>query len=526
MRNLRILIVYPDPAGLALLSSMLRSLGHFIEEATHDHAAVRLLERSDIDLVLAGVDPAESDALELLRSVRREHRELPVILLFPRLHPERAKEALRRGATAVLRYPVPAAELRAAVVQALQECAPRPGPAMVAADSEASADRRATLPLMAASGPAPSLASHPEAPHQRKSDAKVTTAGAAAPMPGSTVGPVHRIDPVAGELGLIGNDPSWRQVLELAGTIAATRASVLIVGEPGTGKSLLARLIHALGPNPQRPFVTVEAAAMAEEIGMHATTGMPAAGPTDSVPVAWSEKLNQARGGSLYVDEVAGLPIELQHHLLGEFQYRDYEAGTRHPAPQGEVRFLMSTSENRPALVEQGQFRQDLYHHLGVISLMLSPLRHRGTDIELLAESFRARYAEEFLKNVTGFSRDALDALQRHDWPGNVRELEAAIQRAVALCRGPRIPSSHLPPILNHHCPMRPGNTPRPHLPMGIRPLKDALEEPEKCLIIQALQAFHGNRQETAEALGINRTTLYKKMKMYGLLIGERMGAT
>jgi DNA-binding NtrC family response regulator len=201
MRNLRILIVSPDPAGLALLSSMLKSLGHFIEEATHDHVAVRLMEHNDIDLVLACEDPAESDALELLRSVRREHRELPVILLFPRLHPERAKEALRRGATAVLRYPVPAAELRAAVVQALQQCAPRPGPAMVAADSEASADRRATLPHLAAAMPA---------------------AG----------GPADRVDPVARGLGLVGNDPTWRQVLELAGTIAATRASVLLVTVP------------------------------------------------------------------------------------------------------------------------------------------------------------------------------------------------------------------------------------------------------------------------------------------------------
>jgi two-component system response regulator HydG len=494
MRNLRILIVYPDPAGLALLSSMLRSLGHFIEEATHDHVAVRLMERSDIDLVLAGVDPAESDALELLRSVRREHREIPAILLFRRLHPERAKEALRRGATAVLRYPVPAAELRAAVLQALQQRAPRPGPAMVAADSEASAERRATTPHLAAALPA-------------------------------AVGPADRVDPVARGLGLIGNDASWRQVLELAGTIAATRASVLIVGEPGTGKSLLARLIHALGPDPQRPFVTIEPAEMADEIGMHATAGRPAAGPIDSALVAWSNKLHQARGGALYVDEVAGLPIELQDLLLGEFQYRDHEAGTRHPAPHGEVRFLMSTCATLPALIEQGHFRAELYHRLGVISLMLPPLRHRGTDIELLAEFFRAGSAEEFRKRVTGFSRDALEALQRHDWPGNVRELEAAVRRGVALCSGPRITSSHLTPILNHHRPVGPGNTPGPHLPVGIRPLKEALAEPEKHLIIQALQAFHWNRQETAEVLGINRTTLYKKMKRYGLLIGERMWA-
>ncbi len=125
MHKLRILILYPDPAGLALLTSMLKSLGHIIEEATNDRIAVKLMERNNIDLVLAGVDPLDSEALDLLTYVRRKHREVPVILLFPRLHPERAKEALRLGAMAVLKYPVPAAELRAAVLQALELCEAR-----------------------------------------------------------------------------------------------------------------------------------------------------------------------------------------------------------------------------------------------------------------------------------------------------------------------------------------------------------------------------------------------------------------
>ena len=126
MNKLRILILYPEPAGLALLTSMLKSLGHEIEEAANDRAAVRFMERTNVDLVLAGVDPLDSEALELLTYARRKHRDVPVILLFPRLHPERAKEALRLGAMAVLKYPVPAAELRAAVLQALERV---PGPA-------------------------------------------------------------------------------------------------------------------------------------------------------------------------------------------------------------------------------------------------------------------------------------------------------------------------------------------------------------------------------------------------------------
>src|SRR5262249_29331949 len=157
-----------------------------------------------------------------------------------------------------------------------------------------------------------------------------------------------------------------------------------------------------------------------------------------------------------------------------------------------------------------------------VICLKLPPLRHRGSDIEQLAESFRARFSHEFGKNVVGLTRDAFELLTKHEWPGNVRELEGVVQRGVALCQGTRITSGHLSPSLCHPRSSRiPSVTPRSGMPLNIRPLKEALEEPEKRIIIQALQALNWNRQETARVLDINRTTLYKKMKKYGLLVDE-----
>jgi two-component system, NtrC family, response regulator HydG len=547
MHKLRILILYPDPAGLALLTSMLKSLGHIIEEAANDRIAVRLMERENIDLVLAGVDPADGEALELLSYVRRKHREVPVVLLFPRLHPERAKEALRLGAMAVLKYPVPAAELRAAVLQALEQCesrigdtTPAVGPGFAHNVSMVPA-APATSPMATTTASHPSMMAMPAAavvpaaswnsgsrpsagPNSIGAGIAPASASPAVSMPSHGPLPAHRLDDLARELGLIGTDPSWRQVIELAATIAPSRSPVLIAGEPGTGKTQLARLIHALANGTDRPFVVCEAASLADELDAddpEDPDASPAPPPVDAALV-WASKINLARGGTLFIDDVAALPVAVQLHLLRDLQFRDYSAASGHSQPAGEVRFIMSTGENLQALIEQGRFRQELYHRISVIMLTPPPLRHRGTDIELLAESFRARYAQEFRKGVTGFSRDALDILQRHDWPGNVRELEAAIQRAVAMCTGPRISSSHLAPILNHHRQNRGnGGTPKPHLPMGIRPLKEALEEPEKRIIIQALQAFNWNRQETARVLDINRTTLYKKMKKYGLLIDE-----
>ena len=529
MGKLRFLILDPDPAGLALLTSMLKAPGHIIEEAADDRAAARLLERGDIDLVLARVDPSDGAAREWLKSMRREHREVPVIVLCPHLHSERARGALRLGAMAVLKYPVPAAELRAAVLQALEQGETRSievaGGAAAAPHAPVSPGKAQPWLSRTTSGLVPTLTPNSGAAPMGNSHAKAPSSSVVAaplaslsPSPAAAPSPAQRVELLARELGLIGNDPGWRQILDLAGTIATTRASVLIVGEPGTGKSRLARLIHALGSNPDRPFITVEASALADELGKRELAEPSVASPPDLAPV-WSDRLTPARGGTLYLADVAALPRELQPHLLRELQFRDYAATFGHATPHGEVRFLMSTSENLTDLVNQGRFSPELYHRISVISLMLPPLRHRGTaDIELLAESFRARYAQESHKRVTGFTRDAREILQWHDWPGNVRELEGVVQRAVALCSGSRITSSHLAPIRNHHRLSRcGGSTPQAQHHLGIRSLKEALEGPEKQLIIEALQACNGNRLETARALGINRTSLYHKMKRYGL---------
>ena len=544
MDKLRILIVYPKPEEAALLASMLKSPGYVIEEAATDRMAVRLMERQNIDLVLAGVDPGDSEALELLAYARRKHRRVPVVLLFPQPDPVRAREALRLGAMAVLKFPVPAAELRAAVLQALERCESRPresawgatasgpGSSSVAISTaarpggSAAAKSPATMPL-AVDGVMPAVPFQGTEPRLAGNHEPMPTAAAMvgppgraqavhSPTPGPTTTP--RVELLMRDFGLVGNDPSWRQVVELAAAIASSRCPVLIAGEPGTGKSRLARLIHDLGTGPDRPFITCEVAALTDELSAIESD---APGRADSAPL-WAAKINPARGGTLHIDDVAALPPALQHLLLREMQFSKHGRASGYSLPADDVRLVMSTSGDLRGLIEKGRFCQELFHRISVVVLSPPPLRRRGTDVELLAEAFRERFAQEFHKTVSGFSGDALDILQRHDWPGNVRELEAAIQRAVAMCKEPRISSNHLAPILNHHRQNRSnGGTPRPQLPTGIRRLREAIEEPEKRIIVDALRAFDWNRQKTARVLNINRTTLYKKMKKYGLMLDE-----
>jgi two-component system response regulator HydG len=306
-----------------------------------------------------------------------------------------------------------------------------------------------------------------------------------------------------------------RQAIELAAAIAPTRTPVLIVGERGTGKTLLARAIHRGSPRRDGPFVEVACdghrdQALERELFGHAGEfgGPPRPG-----------KVAQADGGTIVLDEVAALSPDLQFKLLRFLQDGAYEPVGSTQTARADVRIVVATAEDLAPLVEQGRFRQDLYYRIGVVRLKLPPLRQRVADIPVLAEHFRVRFARGLNKDVAGFMPEAMDLLKAHRWPGNVRELENAVERGVVLCRGPRIAPIHLALSAEPPRPPRPrGHTPHPHVALGIRPLKEALEGPEKQIIVQALEALNWNRQETARVLDINRTTLYKKMKKYGLL--------
>ena len=458
MSQNRVLLVHPEASVRALLTSMLQTLGCQIEEASSDRVAVRKLDPAPVDLVLAACEPADPEALELLAYLHRKHPRVPCVLMFAAPHPDRVREALDAGAAAVLRYPLPADALRAAVAQ--------------------------TLGL---TGPAPSAAPRPTAaPHPAHANA------AAAPPEFAEV---------------VGQDPKLRQALELAAAIAPSRGPVLLVGELGAGKALLARALHRHGARCDGPFVELEcrglreAALEVELFGQVLPGGRLRPG-----------RIARARGGTLYLDEVTALSPALQAKLLRAIRDGEYEPVDSDRPGEADVRFVLATREDLVTLVEREQFRADLYYRISVVTLNLPPLRHRGEDVVRLAEHFRARFAREIGRAVPGFTPEALEMLRHHDWPGNVLELENTVEQAVVHCHGARIEPRHLE--LNRRRPERPPAA-------GIVRLKEALEDPERRLILEALEALNWNRQETARVLNINRTTLYNKMKKYGLLLDE-----
>jgi two-component system response regulator HydG len=504
MSQARILIVHPEPSILALLGSMLQSLGHQIDEASNDRAAVRRLERGGVDLMIAGVDPFDPEAMELLSYSRRKHPTIPVVLLFPGPNPEKSREAIRMGATTVLRFPMPATELRAAVTQACEKTSNSPPPQM-----NGSSNGHTTSRSLSEGRSAVEVRSSPLA-HSQSSN------GLLAAESHLRVDLIQHQGPV-----ILGEDPMLRKAVDLASTVASARAAVLIIGEQGTGKTLIARAIHQQSSRRDQPFLEVSCGGI-DDLGLERELfGQKFDGPEISERPG---RLARAHRGTILLDEVSALSPSIQGRLLRVLLDGEFEPlGSSQPVPV-DVRFVLSTRENLPALVEQGKFRRELYERINDVCLKLPPLRHRGHDILLLAEHFRDRFAIDFNKSVTGFSPDAVELLARHDWPGNVRELESVIQRGVALSQGSKVTSANLAVGLGPGRSIRPSAySPKPHLQAGLelRPLKEALEEPEKQIIVQALRALNWNRQETARVLDINRTTLYKKMKKYGLLMEE-----
>jgi DNA-binding NtrC family response regulator len=317
---------------------------------------------------------------------------------------------------------------------------------------------------------------------------------------------------------IVGSDQRMQKVFDMVDNIANTKATVLITGESGTGKSLIARAIHQRSQRRKAPFIEVACGALPENLLESELFGH-VAGSFTGATSHKEGKFKQADGGTIFLDEIGTASPSMQVKLLRVLQELEFEQVGGSETFRVNTRIVLATNEDLSQAVTEGRFRQDLYYRVNVINIELPSLRRRVSDIPMLANYFLEKVCQEEEKQLEGFDPMAMQVLQSYPWPGNVRELQNVVERAVLLGRGPMLTPADLPAHVceGDHAPILAAANTTMSSPGVRQTLKEALEAPERQIILQTLRENNWNRNVTADQLGINRTTLYKKMKKLGV---------
>ncbi|MEN0111418.1 MAG: sigma-54 dependent transcriptional regulator [Planctomycetota bacterium] len=450
-----LLLVDDDLQVLESMADWLREQGLDVDTATGQADAVERFTAKAYDLLLCDIRLGDGDGFDVLEQAQRRRPGMQVILLTGYGTAESAVDAIRAGAFDFLTKPLIDDELRMAIERALSQ--------------------RRVL--------------------EENTELR------------------QKLDRKHGMGHIVGSDPRMRRVFDVIESVADTRATVLVTGESGTGKSLIARAIHTRSDRRTGPFVEVACGALPENLLESELFGHVAGAFTGAVSNKVGKFL-QADGGTIFLDEIGTATPAMQVKLLRVLQELAFEAVGGTETHRVDVRVILATNEDLAKNVADGTFRQDLYYRINVINLELPPLRGRVSDIPLLAQKFLEEVREDANRpGVAGFSDDSIATMQRYHWPGNVRELQNVVERAVLLGKGSTIQTLDLPPEMRAGAGAITGG---PAVYAG-QTLKEALEGPERAIILEVLELNTWNRNETADQLGINRTTLYKKMKRLGL---------
>ncbi|MBN1845310.1 MAG: sigma-54-dependent Fis family transcriptional regulator [Sedimentisphaerales bacterium] len=448
----RILIVDDDQIIRDSLCEFLRLEGFECTGAAGFHPALTELEKQPYHLVLTDVNMPEVDGFELLRVIRKRYPQVVTIVITGYGTIESAVEAIKIGAYDYLTKPIVDDEIRILVKRALEQ----------------------------------------QALIQENRNLK------------------EQLRNQYGLNNIIGHDFKMLKVFDLVEAVADSKATVLITGQSGTGKSLIARSIHNRCDRCDKPFVELSCGALPETLLESELFGHVKGSFTGAVSNKEGKFLT-ADGGTLFLDEINSATPRLQLKLLRVLQERQFEPVGSNETQTVDVRVILASNQDLKKEVQAGRFREDLYYRINVVTIELPPLALRASDIPLLAENFLRRMCQKHGKEKTGFALEAIKCLEQYPWPGNVRELENVVERAVVLGRRSQIGLEDLPEHILEEA--------RREEAAGFMPqsLREALEEPEKRILENALRQNNWNRQATAEMLQINRTTLYKKLKRYGL---------
>ncbi|HYH20067.1 MAG TPA: sigma 54-interacting transcriptional regulator [Azospirillum sp.] len=312
---------------------------------------------------------------------------------------------------------------------------------------------------------------------------------------------------------IVGSGESIKEVKRLARRAAQMDSTVLLLGETGTGKELLAHAIHAASPRVNKPFVAINAAAIPETLLEGELFGAAAGAYTGADRRGREGKFQIADGGTLFLDEIGDMPLALQAKLLRVLQEREIEPLGSNKVIRVDVRIVAATSRDLGALVKQNQFRADLYYRLNVVPIRLPPLRERLEDVEDIASSILEDMAIQRGTPPRELTEPAVRALTSYDWPGNVRELYNMLERVVAVTDEPVLTAD----IIRRVLPKAPGAEAPAAVAGGVRPLDDVVKEVERAAILAALKEAGGMKTKAAQLLGISRASLYERMATHGL---------
>jgi NtrC-family two-component system response regulator AlgB len=445
---MNILVVDDETNIRRTLRVALEADGHTVAEADHGKSALDLADRKPYDAALIDLRLGKDSGLDLVAPLLERRPRLAVVVITAHASFDSALEALRQGAIDYLPKPFTPAQVRAVLERVARLRGLR--------------DRLSNLE--------------------------------------------ERVRAEVPEAELEGRDPAMRRLLELARKVAGSEAAILIRGENGTGKGVLARAVHAWSRRAERPFVTVSCPSLSAELLESDLFGHVKGAFTSAVRDA-EGKVSAAEGGTLFLDEIGDLPLALQPKLLRFLQDRSYERVGEAKTRVADVRLLAATNHDLEQAVSAGLFREDLLYRLNVVELKLPPLRERTDRLEL-ADHLLTFFANQTGRPLAGFTPEAREAIGRFAWPGNLRELRNAMERAAILAAGPNIGLADLPDRI-----ASPSGDASTRIEVGGRVSLEQIEIEH----IRRVLATAGSLDEAARILGIDPSTLYRKRKQHGL---------